>query len=173
MIECSPQLTPKAHLFNAICHSKIGHPKAALEAVVAGLTHFPDATELLRLKGRLEVEEGRLLAAAKTFKRLTELDATDSSVAIAYSDVLLVSQKYPKCLKFSEKARKKFPDQPALLLNQIRCHLFMGELDAAANLLTTVGSLGGRRTGHQRRLRTSKGSGAGADGPAGRTQAVF
>lgn len=93
----------------------------------------------MRLKGRLEVETGDLEAACRTFKRVTKLQPTDSSVAVALSDVLLVSQKYQKCIKYSESARKKFPDQPSLLLNQIRCHLFLGALDVAAGLLASVG----------------------------------
>jgi predicted Zn-dependent protease len=94
---------------------------------------------VLRLKGRLEVEEGALDSACKTFKRLTQLQPTDPSVAVAYSDVLLVSQKYHKCIKYSESGRKKFPGQSSLLLNQARCHLFLGSLDVAAGLLATVG----------------------------------
>lgn len=105
--------------------------------------------ELLRLKGRFEVDSGKLGEAVKTFKRLTVVDPSDESVSIAYSDILLVSQKYQKCLKFSETARHKFPGQVQLILNQVRCHLFLGNLDTAAGLLATVGSQAGSK-GHPR-----------------------
>lgn len=85
------------------------------------------------------MESGDLEAACKTFKRVTKLQPTDPSVAVAFSDVLLVSQKYQQCIKYSEAAHKKFPGQPSLLLNQIRCHLFLGALEVAAGLLATVG----------------------------------
>lgn len=102
-------------------------------------SNYPYISDILRFKGKLEIELGYFHNAKKTFKQLTKLLPQDSSVFMAYCDILLTNQEYDKCIKHSKISKLKFPElEIDCYTNIIACHIQLGQIKKASEIIETV-----------------------------------
>jgi len=122
---------PKAYIALAQIYILKEKFKKALSYLDKAKTYAPGESKIYFYKAVIDEKTGNLLKAKKNYEKAFALNKNDSSIILNLSEVYLNTKEWSRAIKFLEKAKKLFPDNPLIYSKSGFAYQMKGKIDSA------------------------------------------